>query len=155
MFVPLPHEAVTPTDQDQQTAHTSSRELAPLLQRKETGDAHIRFDAEGQQGVAIALPHSAVLLLLSALQEMAKGHAVTLLQVDAELTTNQAAQLMRISRPSLIKMLEEKKLPYRKVGAHRRVRYEDVLDYLATERSRRRKVMEELVAETERLGLSE
>jgi len=95
-----------------------------------------------------------VLLLLPALQEIAEGHAVTLLQVDTELTTNQAAQLMRLPRPSLIKMLDEKKLPYRKVGAHRRVRY-DVLDYLATERARRRKVLEQLAAETERLGLSE
>lgn len=155
MFVPIPHDPIMPTDQDRQTARTSSKELAPLLQNKETGEAHIRFDAVGQQGVAIALPHAAVLLLLSALQEIAKGHAVTLLQVDAELTTNQAAQLMRLSRPSLIKMLDEKKLPYRKVGAHRRLRYEDVLDYLAAERARRRKVMEELVAETERLGLSE
>ena len=50
-------------------------------------------------------------------------------------------------------MLDEKKLPYRKVGAHRRVRYEDALFYLKAERARRAKVMEELVAETERLGL--
>ena len=79
--------------------------------------------------------------------------SVTVLPVDTELTTQQAAELLRVSRPSLIKMLDEKKLPYRKVGAHRRVRYEDVLNYLETERARRKRVMEELVAETERLHL--
>ena len=72
-----------------------------------------------------------------------------------ELTTQQAAELLRVSRPSLIKMRDERKFPYRKVGAHRRVRYEDVILYLETERARRKKVVEELVAETERLGLYE
>ena len=71
----------------------------------------------------------------------------------AELTTQQAAELLRVSRPSLIKMLDEGKLPYRKVGAHRHVRSEDALLYVRAERARRAKVMEELAAETERLGL--
>jgi excisionase family DNA binding protein len=153
MFVQTPNEAITPTDQDTEIARTSSEALAPLLQENGTSEAHIRFVAQGQPGAEIVLPHSAVRILFSALQEMAKGHSVTLLPVDTELTTQQAAELMRVSRPSLIKMLDERKLPYRKIGAHRRVRYDDVLHYLETERARRRKVMEELVAETESLGL--
>jgi excisionase family DNA binding protein len=153
MFVQMPNETITPTDQDTRIARTSSEALAPLLEENDAGEAHIRFWREGEQGADIVLPHSAVRILYSALQEMAKGHTVTLLPVDAELTTNQAAELMRVSRPSLIKMLDENKLPYRKIGAHRRIRYEDVLTYLHIERARRKKVMEELVAETERLGL--
>ena len=153
MFVQTPNEAIIPTDQDTEIARTSSEALAPLLKDNGTGEAHIRFVAHGQQGAEIALPASAVRILFSALQEMAKGHSVTLLPVDTELTTQQAAELMRVSRPSLIKMLDERKLPYRKIGAHRRVRYDDVLHYLETERARRKKVMEELVAETESLGL--
>jgi excisionase family DNA binding protein len=153
MFVQTPGEAITPTDQDTRIARTSSQALAPLLQESEGGEAHLRISTEGDRETEITLPHSAVRVLFSALQEMAKGRSVTLLPVDTELTTNQAAELMRISRPSLIKMLDERKLPYRKVGAHRRVRYEDVLRYLETERARRKQVMEELVAETERLGL--
>lgn len=153
MIVQTPREAVTPTDQDTRIARASSEALAPLLEGNRAGEAHIRFCREGEQGADIVLPHSAVRILFSALQEMAKGHTVTLLPVDTELTTNQAAELMRVSRPSLIKMLTEHKLPYRKVGAHRRIRYDDVLAYLQTERARRKKVMEELVAETERLGL--
>ena len=153
MFVYTPNEAIIPTEQDTKIARTSSEALAPLLQENVGSEARIRFCTEGSQGAEITLPHSGVRILFSALQEMAKGHSVTLLPVDTELTTNQAAELMRISRPSLIKMLDENKLPYRKVGAHRRVRYEDVLHYLEIERARRRKVMEALVAETERLGL--
>lgn len=153
MFVQTPNEAITPTAQDTLIARTSSKALAPLLQENGASEAHISFRTEGQQGAEITLPHSAVRILFSALQEMAKGHSVTLLPLDTELTTNQAAGLMRVSRPSLIKMLDERKLPYRKVGAHRRVRYEDVLRYLETERARRKQIMEELVAETESLGL--
>jgi hypothetical protein len=60
---------------------------------------------------------------------------------------------MRVSRPSLIKMLGDGKLPYRKFGAHRRILHGDVLRYFHAEHARRTKVMEELVGETERLGL--
>jgi len=155
MFVQTPNEVRTPTDQDTQVARASSKALASLLDGDGVGDAHIRFGTEANPGTEIALPDSAVRILFSVLQEMAKGHSVTLIPVDTELTTQQAAELLRVSRPSLIKMLDERKLPYRKVGAHRRVRYEDVLRYLDTERARRKKVMEELVAETERLGLYE
>jgi excisionase family DNA binding protein len=147
------NEAITPTDRDTQIARASSEALAPRLQDIETGEARVRLSTEGDRETEITLPPSAVRLLFRALQEMAKGHAVTLLPVDTELTTQQAAELLRMSRPSLIKMLDEKKLPYRKIGAHRRIRYEDVLLYLKAERARRAKVMEELVAETERLGL--
>ena len=153
MFVQTPNEAITPSEQDARIARTSSEALAPLLQENDAGGAHIRFWRAGEQGTDIVLPPAAVRILYSALQEMAKGHTVTLLPVDIELTTNQAAELMRVSRPSLIKMLDENKLPYRKIGAHRRIRYEDVLTYLQTERARRKKVMDELVAETEKLGL--
>ncbi len=153
MFVQTPNEAITPTDQDTEIARTSSEALAPLLRDNAANEARIRFCTEGDQGTEITLPISAVRILFSELQEMAKGHSVTLLPIDTELTTQQAAELMRVSRPSLIKMLDENKLPYRRVGAHRRIRYEDVLHYLETERAQRKKVMGELVAETERLDL--
>ena len=153
MFVPIPSEAITPTDREAQAARASSETLASLLHHKGASAAHIRVCTEDAGESEVALPLPVVHLLFQALQEMAKGNAVTLLPVEAELTTQQAAELLRVSRPSLIKMLDEKKLPYRKVGAHRRVRYEDVVFYLKAERARRAKVMEELVAETERLGL--
>lgn len=153
MFNSKNTEAVTPTDKDTRIARESSEAMAPYLEENGASEARIHFGANGERGAEVTLPHSAVRILHAALQEMAKGHSVTILPVEAELTTQQAAKLMRVSRPSLIRMLDEKKLPFRKVGAHRRIRYEDVLFYLNTERARRQKVMEELVAETERLGL--
>src|SRR5579863_9683353 len=112
MFIQTPNDAITPTDQDTQMARASSEALAHLLQENGVGEARIRICTAGEQGAEIALPHSAVRILFSALQEMAKGHSVTVLPVDTELTTQQAAELLRVSRPSLIKMLDEKKLPY-------------------------------------------
>jgi excisionase family DNA binding protein len=153
MVVHIPNEAITPNDMDTEIARTSSQALAPFIDENGAAEIRIRISDDVNKEAEITLPHAAVRVLFSALQEMAKGHSVTLLPVDIELTTQKAAKLMRVSRPSLIKMLDARKLPYRKVGAHRRVRYEDVLHYLEAERARRKKVMEELVAETETLGL--
>ena len=146
-------DAVTPTDTEAQIARASSEALAPLLNAAGTGRAHIHFSTEGGQETDVSLPLPAARLLFHALQEMAKGNAVTLLPIDAELTTQQAAELMRVPLSSLIKMLDEKKIPCLKVGADRRVRTADVALYLKTERARRAEVMRELTAETERLGL--
>ncbi len=153
MFPSPNAEVLVPTDQDTQLALVSSRALAPLLEDGGSSYAHVHLSADGAQATQIDLPLPIVRLLMGALKEMAAGNAVTLLPVPAELTTQQAAELLRVSRPSLIKMLDAGKLPYRKVGAHRRVRSEDALFYITSERARRAKVMDELVAETERLGL--
>ena len=156
-MVTLPHsaEVIIPTAQDIRLAQVSTQALTPLLGRAGSPDAPLHLSAGGAQAAEIDLPVPIARLLLGALQEMAAGNAVTLLPIPVELTTQQAAQFLRVSRPSLIKMLDTGKLPYRKVGAHRRIRYEDALLYVKNERLRRAQVMAELVAETERLGLYE
>ena len=77
-------------------------------------------DAESAN-LPIELPASAVQLLLEILEQMASGNAFTLTSLQAELTTNQAAELLRVSRPFLIKLLENGEMPFRKVGSHRRI----------------------------------
>ena len=147
-------DAIAPTQQEAQLARESSAALASLLE--DTGESNspcILVCTGDNREADIALPSSVLRLILGALQEMGKGHAVTLMPLQSELTTQQAADLMRVSRPSLIKMLDDGKLPYRKVGAHRRILYSDVLQHIQAEHARRTRVMEELVAETERFGL--
>jgi len=150
-------EAVTPTEQESDIARESSRELAEVLTHGEaSGELHLRLRAgKKKRETDITLPHSALRVLAGALRQMAEGHGVLLLPVDAELTTQQAADLLRVSRPFLIKLLEQKRLPYRRVGAHRRLLARDVLSYAAAERARREHVMQELAEETDRLGLYE
>jgi excisionase family DNA binding protein len=84
---------------------------------------------------------------------MAQGNAVTLIPVHAELTTQQAAQLLNVSRPFLIEQLEKGAIPYRKVGTHRRVLFQDLMEYKQTMDHNRLNVLEELSAIDQELGL--
>ncbi len=88
---------------------------------------------------------------------MGQGNGVTLTPVQKELTTQQAADFLMVSRPFLIEeLLEKGKIPFRKVGNRRRIRYADLLHYRQQEEqeiARREQLMRELMAETERLGL--
>ncbi len=118
-------EPVAPTEAEAALARESSRALAPLLASE--GEVRLRLQPPKGRPELIALPDAAVRLLVDILTQMAQGHAVTLIPIHAELTTQQAAELLNVSRPFLVKLLEDGKLPYRKVGTHRRVLFRDVL----------------------------
>src|SRR5690606_29254796 len=98
-------------------------------------------------------PAGAARLLVKILEDMASGRAVTIAPRNAELTTQQAADFLNVSRPFLIRLLEEKKIPYRKVGTHRRVRFEDVARYKEGIEADGGKVRDALVAEAQELGM--
>jgi excisionase family DNA binding protein len=89
------------------------------------------------------------------LEFIAEGHPVTVMPVDEEIGTQEAADLLKVSRPYLVKLLDANALPSRKVGVQRRVKIEDVLAYKAREKQARMKVLEELAAEGQRLNLGE
>jgi excisionase family DNA binding protein len=145
-----------PSASDVRVARETSKTLAALLQDAGAdASVHLHIGAGGDQESDVMLPSATLPLLLEALQGLARGHAVTVVSAAAELTTQQAADLLRVSRPFLIKLLDAGRLPYRKVGAHRRLLAGDVLEYAQQERVRREQVMDELDAETRRLGLVE
>ena len=101
----------------------------------------------------IQLPAGAVKLLQAILEGMALGGAVTIVPQNSELTTQQAAGALNVSRPFLIQLLEEKKLPYQLVGSHRRVRFEDQLHFKENIDAEQRKVLDQLAAEAQDLKL--
>jgi excisionase family DNA binding protein len=80
---------------------------------------------------------------------MASGQGITLIPENAELTTVQAADILNVSRPFMIKLLEEGALPYRKVGKHRRVLMEDVMNYKRAIDQEREAVLDKLVADAQ------
>ncbi len=122
------HETLTPTASESRLARESLTWIDQVL---EAGPADLCFRVQGheQPGAEVRLPASAIRLLKDILKEMTRGHAVTFLPLQAELTTQQAADLLQVSRPYLIGLLEAGGIPFRRVGQHRRVRLNDLLAY--------------------------
>ena len=92
-------------------------------------------------------------MLLNLLQDLAGGNTVTLVPHHAELTTQEAAELLKVSRPFLIGLLDAGKIPCRKVGKHRRIAAGDVIRYKRQEEAAREKVLAELAAEAQELNM--
>jgi excisionase family DNA binding protein len=145
-------ETVTPTEADAHLAQESSRQLASLLTRKRKKPYRLRVESDHDQE-EVAIPASAFRLLSDILTQMAQGNAVTLIPVHAELTTQQAADLLNVSRPFLIEQLEKKAIPYRKVGTHRRILFKDVMDYKRRMDENRLQALEELSAQAQQLDM--
>ena len=97
----------------------------------------------------VELPPSVVALLLEILKDMAAGSAVAVLRRDAELTTQQAADYLNVSRPFLVGLLEAGDVPFRKVGTHRRVQFEDLRRYKHAMDAARRGALDELAADAQ------
>jgi len=145
-------ETVTPTEADAQLARESSRRLAShKLGRRSS--VRIQVLDDGKDAETIAVPASALRLFLHVLTEMSQGNAVTLIPTHAELTTQQAADLLNVSRPYLVKLVDEARIPCRTVGKYRRVRFDDLMAYKRKDDEVRAKVLDQLTAEAQGLGL--
>ena len=146
-------KAVPPTAADAQLALESSRRLTQFLAARPKKALRVRIELENEPEGSISIPVTAFRLLNSILTEMAKGNAVTLIPVHAELTTQQAADILNVSRPFLIEQLKKGVIPYRKVGTHRRVMFKDLMEYKQTTDHNRLKALEELSVIDQELGL--
>lgn len=135
-----------PTVHDVEIALASSLLLSPYVDRQSSLTLQIVDEHEKQ---SIKLPAGAVALLSDILSAMARGQSVTLMPENKELSTVQAASILNVSRPYLIKLLEQGSIPYHKVGSHRRVQLRDVLAYKKAIDTEREKILDTLVAEAQ------
>ena len=142
--------SAAPSREDVERARTSGQRLARLARRGQPLTLRVRDAGEEE---TIELPAGAVSLLQAILEDMASGRAVTIVPQNAELTTQQAADFLNVSRPFLVQLLEQKKLPFRMVGTHRRIRFEDVLRYKENTDAERRKVLDQLATEAQELKM--
>lgn len=140
------------TEHDATLAQVSSRTLASYIQNQKAYRT-IRLVQDEKMGETVTIPEVAFRLLIDILAQMAQGNAVTLIPIHAELTTQEAADILNVSRPYLVDLLESEEIPYRKVGTRRRVRYQDLIDYKNRIDAVRRETLDELVAQAQELNM--
>ena len=143
-------KTISVADHERALAHEANRRLNQLLAAPPA--TTVVCDADNPRD-GLALPAAALRLLAQILGELAKGNPVTVLPHDAELSTQQAADLLRVSRPFVIKLIDEGQIPCRKVGLHRRIRLADLLRFKQNNERERDVALEQLQAEAQALNL--
>jgi excisionase family DNA binding protein len=132
------HRQPPPTAQEAAIARQSGQRLSRYTGRKRS--LTFRVDEE-----LVELPAGAVTLLMEILGAMGTGRGVTIIPENTELTTVEAAGVLNVSRPFLIRLLEEGAIPFRKVGKHRRIRMDDVMAYKEDIDRKREEALDEMV----------
>jgi excisionase family DNA binding protein len=140
-----------PKKHDILLAMQSSKELAALLPKKHR-DFRL-FVREKQKDVELTLPLSAVKMLLHILTQMSEGNAVTIIPIHAELSTQEAANLLNVSRPFLVQLLENGKMPFHKVGSHRRIYFKDLQSFKAKMDEASTLALQDLAEQAQKLGM--
>ena len=137
----------TPTKKDIGVAKKSFMALDSLSFKK-TSPAYLSIEDE-----KVALPQYAVKLLYAILSQIAEGNALTLVPKHVSLSTQEGAELLNVSRPFFVKLLETGEMPFQKIGNRRRVFADDVLEYKEKTLNSRRKVLQDLVDQAQDLDL--
>jgi excisionase family DNA binding protein len=147
-----PLTAATPSADDVRIIQESSRKLEKILDAC-NAEIQIRIQPENQPEQTIPIPLSAFRVLAHVLTKMAHGNAVSFMPMNAELTTYEAARVLKVSHPVLLGLLEKGEVPFCEVDARRRIRYEDLMTYKQQTDQNRLKALEELSAVDQELGL--
>lgn len=144
--------AIRPGDVEAEMAERAVRRIRDYLMSHPDADADtIRGELAGDD--TLVVPRSVTVMLAQILALLARGEGVQIMPDTAELTTQQAADFLNVSRPHLVKLLEHGEIPFRKVGTHRRVRFQDLREYRRREDQKQRRAADELAQLTRELGL--
>jgi excisionase family DNA binding protein len=135
---------------DQESEAKSIKEIDCILQKV---GSHLKLI--GANGEEIIIPDAVYQVLHEVVHAIASDQAISIVPQKKELTTQQAADLLNVSRPYLIKLLEQGDISYIMVGTHRRVRFDDLMKYKQERDTKRRQLLDELIAESQELGFYE
>ena len=106
----------------------------------------------GPSGETISIPESLFYVLERVAEVMARGDSITIVPIGQELTTQQAADLLNVSRQYLVRLLDDERIPFTKTGKHRRLRVEDVLKFKELRDRKRKAQLDELTRMSEEFG---
>ena len=149
---PDPYE---PGPDDAAQAESSNQELVKLIMAGSASNAR-QAAVEvtiGGNVASLTIPMPALAMLSKILSEMSSGNAVSIVPIHAELTTQEAADILNVSRPFIVDKMDQGVIPHHKVGTHRRVKYKDLLEYKAKLERESKQAMEDLVRLSQELDL--
>ncbi|MEV2244528.1 helix-turn-helix domain-containing protein [Streptomyces sp. NPDC049970] len=142
-----------PDDKKEAANHALARVRTYLAEHQEASQIRVNVQ-DGGDLEPLVLPREAVELLASLLAHLGAGRAVSIVPSDAELTTQQAADMLNVSRPFLIGLLEAGEIEYRTVGTHRRITASSLLEYKRQDDRRRRLAADELTRLGQGMGMT-
>ena len=148
----VPNRLVTPGVEEVRQARVAARLFAAST--GVAGSVHrIRISPADGSSKPVEVPESAFRLFLEVLNQMAQGNAVTLVPTHHELTTQEAADLLGVSRPYFVKLLEGKAIPHHRVGSRRRVKFEHLMTYMEKAKGESREALDALGEDAQKLGM--
>lgn len=145
---------VTPppmTERELEMARVAQRCIMEALDHSRA--AAITLTTDKGEHPSVEVPPAALKLIGQLLGAMSEGRSITLLPPNREFTTVEAAHFLNVSRPFVIKEIEEGRLPHRMVGTHRRIAFEDLVTYANKMREKQTAALERMAANARELGL--
>ncbi len=139
-----------PSKEEQKAALESYDALAATLEQIHSDYPEIEIEETNEK---IKIPLTALRLLAKILKETSQGKPISIVPIATEITTQAAAELLGCSRPHLVKLLEKGEINFTKIGKHRRIKYQDVIDYKKKMKAEQRKLLIEIMKADEEIGL--
>lgn len=139
-----------PTNEEQKAAMISYDALAAALEKIHSENPEIEIEETNEK---IKIPLKALQLLAKILKETGNGKPVSIVPIAKEITTQAAAEILGCSRPHLVKLVEKGEINFTKVGKHRRIKYQDIINYKRKMKEEQRKLLIEIMKSDEESGL--
>lgn len=144
---------IKPSREDQKLAKESVRILSTFHKQNKAKGSLVQLFMEDKTNVKVVIPRSVYQLMETILEFMSQGKAISIFPAETELTTQQAAEILNVSRPHIVKLLESGEIPFIKVGAHRRIRLQDLQSYRQKLQKKQQSAMEKLAKQAQDLNM--